>query len=476
MQPHHGYHQHHHHHHHYAQSLVVGGAPPPTAAYGGGYGSPYPSSPAPSHHHHHHHHGHSHHHHSSHHHHHHHEPRHHHSHHHHHSQAPLAAYGGGYGGGGGSVSHNVKVHVENCSYPINREVLEQIFTRVAHPVKIDCGPSGQVTLATVGFADAHSAQRAVSELNHKQIYPNCCRMTLTLEAPPQASRYPPSAGPYGHPAHHHHHHSHGHHHHSLHHHHHHSLHHHHQHHTPGFRGRGRGGAYGAPPVMSSPYGAPPVGAPTGESAVVIVSGVPETTSLHSLWVLLEVYGNVNSLKRQYSQKENVVAQFQNLYDARGVVGLLHGCPYYGSLLGLKHFAGYVERSSGKTEWNAGPAEDPATQAVLFTSGYHHRTKPSAPYNATQKAKPDSYLFIANLTDTISDDDLRHYFHSKGFELTSLYRKSPVAAIVALESPARAVEALIATHATMLQERYLRVSFSRYPPGPPPSGAVFEEPQ
>ena len=60
-------------------------------------------------------------------------------HHHHHPAAPPA-YGGGYVAsvsvGAVPPSHNVKVYVENCSYPISSEVLDQIFSRVAHPSRL----------------------------------------------------------------------------------------------------------------------------------------------------------------------------------------------------------------------------------------------------------------------------------------------------------------------------------------------------
>lgn len=228
----------------------------------------------------------------------------------------------------------------------------------------------------------------------------------------------------------------------------HQAHHHHMaHHAHGF------GVYGA------------------EAAAVIVSGVPEHVALHSLWVLLEVYGNVMSLKRQYSQKTNVVAIFQNTFDARGVVVHLQNCPFFGSSLQLKHFAGYVDRS--KTEWNMGPSTDPMTQAFSFHE-CHHRTKPSAPFNHKQKCHPEKYLFVSNLSEDFADPEISDVFGNYGFKLLEVFRKSPRAAIVSLSTVPEAVEALIAVHAANVKGRYLSVAFSRFPPGQHPGGEDDEE--
>lgn len=424
----------------------------------------------------------------------------------------------------------VRVVVDGCTYPITTEVLQQVFTRFSPNVQIQCGPSGTTTHGTVTFPDAGSAAAAVQSLNKKCIYPGCCNMTLTLaeEVPPppsvsmpQVTLVPPFGqqqlmqftAPSGYyaggfaapmpqaqpqytpqlvqpssayvssvPP------------------------------PPPFRGRGgfapRGGhgmsaGLGAP-GFQEPYAARShnqyghhsfhqhhehhhhhqqhnshhhtqhlhsVGG--NDSAVVIVSGVPESVPLQSLWVLLEVYGNVQSLKRQFSHKTNVVAQFQNLHDARGVLVHLQHCPFFGSTLQLKHFAGYVDRSGSKTEWNSGPATDPGTLAFLF-HGSHHRTKPSAPFNPKQKCRPDKYLFVSNLSEEIPDTEVAELFRAKGFTVLDMYRKTPVAAIVSLGSVEEAVEALIAVHATLMNGRYLSVAFSRFPPGPPPAGVAQED--
>lgn len=253
--------------------------------------------------------------------------------------------------------------------------------------------------------------------------------------------------------------------------------HHHQHSFGGYgaMGMGRGGAYGMPMAhahhqfvphhmqhmqQAGGFGGAMFGAGM-EAPAVIIDGVPEHVGLHALWVLLEVYGNVLSLKRQYSCKTKVVAVFQNTFDARGVLLHLQECPFYGSVLRLKHFAGYTE--NGRTEWNLGPATDPATQAFSFHE-CHHRTKPSAPYNHKAKCNPERYLFVSNLSEEFKDSEISEIFGAHGFRLLEVFRKTARAAIVSLETVPQAVEALVAVHASNIKGRYLSVAFSRFPPG------------
>lgn len=383
----------------------------------------------------------------------------------------------------------INVLVEKCTYPVTKEILAKVFGMVAPPVNVVCGLSGHTTTGWVDYSDVATARRVIQQLNKNSIYPDCCFMTLTLEpagvsaptmggyptplmpyAQQQQQQQPPMQSmPFGHA-------NYG--------------------AMPGCvmsrggmagRGRGRGGAmgrYGPPyaangpmahplypaaaaPVPPGAYGAPP------SDAVVIVSNMPETVALHDLWVLLEVYGNVNSLKRQFSSKTTVVAHFQNVYDARLAVQHLQGCPFHGATLSLKHFAGYVERG-GRTEWNSGPATDPATHAVLFSSGYHHRTKPTAAFNPTGRVRPGKNLFISNLTEAITDDDIGEVFTKAGFELDGYFRKTPSVAIVSLTDIEMAVHALVAVHSQQVKERFLRVTFSHFPPGPRAGGEDEKE--
>lgn len=205
------------------------------------------------------------------------------------------------------------------------------------------------------------------------------------------------------------------------------------------------------------------GAPSSPDTTVIVGSVSENASLYELWVLLEVYGNVNSLKRQYKSRMNVVAQFQNPLDAKAAVSFLQGCPFRGNMLSLKHFAGYVERGVGRTEWNSGPATDPKTLAVLFTSGFHHRTKPSEHFNHLGRLKPERNIYISNLTEAITDEEVKSLCTAIA-PVVDFCRRKPTIAIVSFLNVEEAVNVLVAMHAKTIRDRYLRVTFSRFPPG------------
>ncbi|KAG5495385.1 hypothetical protein GH5_03045 [Leishmania sp. Ghana 2012 LV757] len=472
-------------------------------------------------------------------------------------------------------TRRLRLLVEDCRYPITRDVLMQMFSMIAPPVSVTCGPYGPTTTGAVEFADAAAAQQAMDQFHNNAIYPNCCYIKLYFEpvpdrfdaaqpqppshqSPPfggsnsgygypaqgptntspsaRANAYdgtshasalpdaygagwgggdgarccsdstPSSAAPHSQPA---------------------------PQSQPGqppadSEGRGRGGcgagpdyAYDsdvgmqqgaggaatrgmapAPTVRGgrgairggiggrgsaaglgaatgfNPYetsGAPPLrGGVVGvrrlpgsemDGCTVMVSGVSESVPLYDLWVLLEVFGNVNSLKRQFRYRTNVVAQFQHPGDTLTAIQYLQHCPFRGGVLRLKRFSGYQER---ETEWETKSAKDPATQAALFTTGYHHRTAPRAPMNVRGRVHPEKNLFITNLTETISDDELKEIMKAAGFEPDSYFRRGPTGAIVAFKDTETAVDALIAVHAMEVRQRFLRVTFSRFPPGPRPS--------
>ncbi|GET91417.1 hypothetical protein, conserved [Leishmania tarentolae] len=471
-------------------------------------------------------------------------------------------------------SRRLRVLVEDCRYPITRDVLMQMFSMIAPPVSVSCGPYGPTTTGAVEFAEAAAAQQAMDQFHNNAIYPNCCYVKLYFEpmwdradpaqpplqlhqpysygdsnsgyssleqgpanAPPsmQANPYsgashtptrsgmygagwggsddaqycsdstPSSAAPQSQPP---------------------------LHSQPGqlatdsfargsgdggtgsdfanknsvvqrgaenkatrgvtppqivrggrgisrggIGGRGNGPGLGAATGFSpfEPSGRPPargggagaVRYPGSETngCTLMVSCVSESVPLYDLWVLLEVFGNVNSLKRQFRDRTNVVAQFQHPGDTLTAIQYLQHCPFRGSVLRLKRFSGYQER---ETEWETKSATDPATQAALFTTGYHHRTAPRAPVNVRGRVHPDKNLYITNLTEGISDDELKGIMKEAGFEPDAFFRRGPKGAIVAYKDTETAVDALIALHAKEVRERFLRVTFSRFPPGPRPS--------
>lgn len=472
-------------------------------------------------------------------------------------------------------SRRLRVLVEDCRYPITRDVLMQMFSMIAPPVSVSCGPYGPTTTGAVEFADPAAAQQAMDQFHSNAIYPNCCYVKLFFEPmwdqvdpvqPPLQSHQPHSYGGsnsgYGYPA---------------------------QgptnappsvhanpygvaSHAPAQSnayGAGWGGSDGAQyyggsaPSSAAPQSQPPLhpqpgqpatdpfgrdrggcgagsdcakdsdpavqrssesratrglapgpmvrggrgalrggiggrgsgtglGAATGFSpfepsgttpargggasvgrypgsetngCTVMVSCVNESVPLYDLWVLLEVFGNVNSLKRQFRDRTNVVAQFQHPGDTLTAIQYLQHCPFRGSVLRLKRFSGYQERD---TEWETKSATDPATLAALFTTGYHHRTAPRAPVNVRGRVHPDKNLYITNLTEAISDDELKGIMKEAGFEPDAFFRRGPKGAIVAYKDTETAVDALIALHAKEVRERFLRVTFSRFPPGPRPS--------
>eukprot|EP00744_Colponema_vietnamica_P003927 GILI01005949.1.p1 GENE.GILI01005949.1~~GILI01005949.1.p1 ORF type:complete len:292 (+),score=89.62 GILI01005949.1:3-878(+) len=210
-----------------------------------------------------------------------------------------------------------------------------------------------------------------------------------------------------------------------------------------------------------------------QDPVVIISGVPEDTNLKNLWTLMEVYGNVRTLRRQYSARTNVIVAMYSHNDLRPMLTNMAGCPFYGSTLGIKSFAGFNVKGSHHTEWNVGLATDPNTLAYDFSTS-HHRGRPSDKATNIRKGRPAKHLFVTNLSDKISDDVCRGLFTSKGYSILDYERKSDTIAIIDLESIDVAVRALCDTHATLVEERHVKVSFSLWPPHSVPPGVNPEK--
>jgi hypothetical protein len=201
--------------------------------------------------------------------------------------------------------------------------------------------------------------------------------------------------------------------------------------------------------------------------VILVSGVGQTVALMKLFTLLEVYGNVLGLRRMTKTPETVLAKFERAEDAQVALSLLQGAPFFGHDLALKRFDGYSDRGSGFTTTPAGGSPDDAATTCFDFTGTRHRGKPFMPAGQSsafgRKFRPGKNLFVANLTEAIADGELNALFQDKGFVVSDYLRKTPMYSILAFESTADAIAALVAVHGTQFKERYLRVTFSNMDP-------------
>lgn len=341
----------------------------------------------------------------------------------------------------------IQIRVENCLYPINNAVLSQALGMVAPALRVEAFPaSNQTVVGTAEYSDYATADNVVRSLNGKSIYPDCCRVLLNHAAPPQQAFSPGMTGGRG-----------------------------------GFgmpmdgRGRGMGMGMGRGRGMGDPSAFTPYDNVAGyQDPVVIVQGVPEDCALKNIWTLLECYGNVRSVRRQFNTRTSVIATLYSHNDLRTMLYSVNNCPFYGSTLTIKSFAGFNAKGGHQTEWNSGLPTDPATLAYDFSTS-HHRSRPSDKQVGTvRKGRPSKFLFITSLSDKITDDMVKNLFTSKGYTVLDFERKSDTIAIIDLESIDVAVRALCDTHATQFDERYIKVSFSLWAPhsvAPVPAAAA-----
>jgi hypothetical protein len=416
------------------------------------------------------------------------------------------------------------VVIRQAVHPITSEVLVAAFRAAGETEQVtvnspEQSPSGETSVtAFVVFRDAAAGQNAMRMLQGRAIYPNACFVELRPSAAGAglaAAGGAPYGGGYGH--------------HYQHHYQHHQHHHvHHQHHhygamrggVGGFMPRGRGfgapammgaggpmmgaapmmmgagavnpgmmgmggaarGGYGAvgygrggmpDPMAMAAYGQQYGGAPGMmgvEPAVLMVNGVPTGVSLMKLFILLEVYGVVLGLRRQLKQPEVVIAKFEQFHDAILCAKLLTGAPFYGSELGLRHFAGFTDRQGFMPAAGAcADPDDPACQSYDFTTT-RHRGRPHGHGGVTgRKYSPCPNLFVGNLLESITDQEARDIFAGRGFEVVDFERKSPAHALCQLRDTQAAIEAVIATNSVVVKDRFVKVTFSGFAPHSAPGG-------
>jgi hypothetical protein len=229
----------------------------------------------------------------------------------------------------------------------------------------------------------------------------------------------------------------------------------------GGMGGGGGGVDGLPPGVDAP-GAPP--------PYIIVSGVPLTVPLMKLFFLLEAYGVVLGLRRQAKTPEVVIARVEQYYDALVAIKYLTDCPFFGSTLQLHHYGNYADRTPfAPPPGHPCDPEHAACMSFDFTT-VRHRGRPNGHGGVPgRKFPPSVNMFVGNLFEQITDDEVRDIFTSRGFRIVEYVRKSPTHSVISLASVSEAVAALIATVSIVIKERFVRTTFSGYAPheGPPP---------
>ncbi|KAM3175908.1 hypothetical protein ACTXT7_007548 [Hymenolepis weldensis] len=192
------------------------------------------------------------------------------------------------------------------------------------------------------------------------------------------------------------------------------------------------------------------------STVLIVSNLNEEVR--------SVYGDVMRVKIMFNKKDTALIQFNDPQQTVLAMQFLNQKVLWGQPMKIaisRH--NYVQL----------PKEDKDNHLTKdYSSSLLHRFRKPNSKNYQNIYPPSNVLHLSNIPPSVTEDDVRTLFRSKGFEVVGFrfmqfcqkypeQMKDNKMALVQLESVESAMEALIALHNTQLSENsHLRISFSK----------------
>ncbi|XP_032874069.1 polypyrimidine tract-binding protein 3 isoform X2 [Amblyraja radiata] len=363
----------------------------------------------------------------------------------------------------------LRIIVENLFYPVTLEVLHQIFTKYGTVLKIITFTKNNQFQALLQYADPMHAHHAKMALDGQNIYNACCTLriefskltSLNVKYNNDKSRDFTRLD------------------------------------LPSGDGQSIdapvAAAFGAPGIISNPYGAggfgPAVGfpqaglsvqgmhgglghlglqhaavggrlmhgmGPAGNSVLLVSNLNPEKVSPHWLFILFGVYGDVHRVKILFNKKENALIQMADANQAQLAMSHLNGQKVYGRVLRV---------TLSKHQMVQLPREGQEDQGLTKDYGNSplHRFKKPGSKNFQNIFPPSSTLHLSNIPPSITEDDLKNLFESAGSSVRAFkfFLKDRKMALIQLDSLEEAIQALIDLHNHDLGENHhLRVSFSK----------------
>ncbi|CCD12877.1 unnamed protein product [Trypanosoma congolense IL3000] len=253
-----------------------------------------------------------------------------------------------------------------------------------------------------------------------------------------------------------------------------------QHGGRGGRGRGRGGARGAggvaapgpmmgfdPMMMGYPAMAPMMQMPNGMMAAyanqknvaqntptvfLSVTIVPETEPLYSIFVLIEVFGGVVTIRRNHNKKEILTVKMASVPEADNVVQYLRKVPFAGGTVSAKRFPTYNERTPCTDDGNP---HDSATIQYDFTTARHRSP------GQRSKCQPSTVLKVTGCGG-YSEADVMTYFTSENFYPDRIIKDDEGAFTVHMADRETAVALLLKCHNNVCGEERSNVLFIEGP--------------
>ncbi|XP_020378374.2 polypyrimidine tract-binding protein 1 isoform X3 [Rhincodon typus] len=403
--------------------------------------------------------------------------------------ANMAIAGGGVSDSAAGLAGQspvLRIIVENLFYPVTLDVLHQIFSKFGTVLKIITFTKNNQFQALLQYADGSSAQHAKLALDGQNIYNACCTLridfskltSLNVKYNNDKSRdYTRPDLPSGD--------------------------------NQPTLDQTMAAAFGAPGIISSPYGGgagfppsiafqqadflqhpsdywlsvpgvhgalAPLGMPSAAAAaaaaasrigipgfasaanaVLLVSNLnPERVTPQCLFILFGVYGDVQRVKILFNKKENALVQMFDCTQAQLAMSHLNGQRLHGKAMRVtmsKHQTVQLPREGQEDQ---GLTKD-------YSSSPLHRFKKPGSKNFQNIFPPSATLHLSNIPPSITEEDLKLLFSSttgmvKAFKF---FQKDRKMALIQMSSVEEAIQALIDLHNHDLGENHhLRVSFSK----------------
>jgi len=192
--------------------------------------------------------------------------------------------------------------------------------------------------------------------------------------------------------------------------------------------------------------------PPSHSNVVIVNGLTSECTPDALFTLFGVYGDVMRVKIMFNKRDTGLVQFFDGTQARLAAEHLSGADLQGSVLRV---------NESKHNQVSIPAEE-----SQFSKDYQgsilHRYRRGVK-NAKNICAPSAMLHISNIPQSAQENDavlkplFEAYSEVKSFRFFEHDRKM---AIVEMADTAAAIHALIGLHNKKIDEKYIKISFSK----------------
>lgn len=215
----------------------------------------------------------------------------------------------------------------------------------------------------------------------------------------------------------------------------------------GQRGYGRGG-------MMHRGGRGMMGYQSKSTVYLSVTTMPVTESLNSIFVLMEAFGGVVSIRRNHNKKEILTVKAASPEDADAIVTYLRQVPYAGGAASAKHFPSYIERHPCTDE---GDPTDPETLHFDFTASRHRSP------GQRSKAAPSCVLKITGCP-AYEETEVMTFLNGKGYFPERITKSEDGSFTVQLADVATAVKALVECHGCVCDEERSNVIFVDGPRG------------